>query len=113
MRTINRAAIIVKPKRPYLEWAFSLEENPPESLEYMQPKTSVYLVGEDPERREESAPIKNYFQEIFRLELEGWDTREDLWPDTTDFRLFEHWFEVEAESVVVDLEGSKLEIEEL
>ena len=113
MRTVNRSAIVIRPKRPYLEWAFSLEENPPDMIEHLQTRISVYLVAEDPAGKSESAPIQNYFQEIFALELEAWDTREEVWPDTSDYRLFQNWFEVEVESVVVDLEDFAVEIEEL
>ena len=112
MRSINRAALLVRPKEPYLQWAASLDDEAPAMAESIKGKTSIYLVAEDPTGREESAPIKRYFKDIFDHELEMWHTDEADWPKHRDLKMFHEWFDVEAKSLVWDMEPSPIEIDE-
>ena len=48
MNSVNRVAIVVRPKTPFVDWARSLEGGLPESTEAW---TSVYLI-EDAENEE-------------------------------------------------------------
>jgi len=78
MRTINRSALLVRPKEPYLDWARNVDDDPFDAAQSLRGKTSVYLVAQDPEEREESAALELYFQEIFESELEAWHTEKPL-----------------------------------
>ena len=111
MRTVNRAAILVRPKEPYLAWAAGLDDADPDVVEVLRNKTSVYLVAQDPEGRQESAPIEGYSQIIFEAELEAWYRDASTWPSPRDHATFLEWFEVEAESIVRDLEPSRIKSE--
>lgn len=51
---INRAAIAVRPRQPFLEWAAGLDDEAPEQVKDLAGQTSIYLVGEDPEEQEET-----------------------------------------------------------
>ena len=70
-------------------------------------------MGEDPAERQETAPLKKYFQTIFEKELEGWYTDRKTWPQLRDLKTFRQWFEVIRESVVTDLEAGPIEVEEV
>ncbi|MFC1573339.1 hypothetical protein ACFL6M_07050 [Candidatus Eisenbacteria bacterium] len=108
MRTVNRSALVVRPRDPYLRWASELDEDSAGLAESIRGKSSVYLVAPDPQEEHESAPIEQYYERIFELELEAWHTDPDDWPRVRDYRTFQEWFDVDAESIVVDLEGSPL-----
>jgi hypothetical protein len=113
MRTLNRSAFVVRPKEPYLQWAAGIDADSAEAAEVLRGQASVYLVPRDPLDREETAPLADYFSEIFRIELEAWSLDEGQWPATRDLETFRRWFDVVGESIVVDLAGGRLRIEEL
>lgn len=79
----------------------------------MRDLASVYLVPPDPDEREESAPLSDYFGKIFEMELEAWSLDRATWPSERTLQLFLEWFYVDAQSIVVDLASSKLRVEEL
>ena len=109
---INKAAITVISKEPFIKWVQSTDaeaaEIPDESiLSYSR----MYLVddsldGDDPEKL-----IKKNFKVIFEEELAGWYTDEEAWPKKMDLRVFKQWFHVKVHEIVVDI-GKKLPIAE-
>ena len=105
---INKAAITVIPKEPFIKWVQSTDaeaaEIPDESI---LSNSQVYLVdasedGDDPEKL-----IKRNFKVIFEEELAGWYTDEEVWPKKMDLRLFKQWFHVKVHDVVLDI-GKKI-----
>jgi len=106
-RWINRAAIVVRPARPYLEWASRLkddsDDDAAEQTKELEKHVAVYLVAEDLSGKEETAPLEQYFKQIFEAELSAWWTDENDWPQERTLSTFQEWFEVARESVVTDL----------
>ena len=107
MHTINRSALLVRPKEPYLKWAEDLDDDSGDAHS-LRGETSVYLVAEDPEGRQESAALELYFREIFESELAVWYFDESAWPQNRDLKTFLAWFDVEAQSIVWDLDEARL-----
>src|SRR5690606_18961064 len=68
MHSINRTAIVVRPKVPFFDWARSLASGLPESMEAW---TSVYLVPAD-ETDEPDEILRTCFHEIFQEQLTSW-----------------------------------------
>jgi hypothetical protein len=99
---------------PFIRWVRSVDPLAEEDgvVAALGQQVSVYLVAEDPEGCEESAPIEGYFRRIFENELEEWFTDRSLWPINRDISTFQKWFDVSAESVVFDLERSPLNYED-
>lgn len=101
---LNRAAVTVIPKQPYIEWANALEEGGPKidpkapSSEY-----TVYLINEVDDEMDFQRALRRHCRFIFEHELAGWHRDEEGWPQERDYRTFEQWFEVQFSSVVVDL----------
>lgn len=110
---MNRAALIVRPKEPYLRWAASLDDEGADDAEFFRNRVAVYLVAEDPREQAETAPLENYYERIFEMELEAWYLDENKWPESRDLQTFLEWFDVTGESLIVDLESSRLRAEEL
>ena len=110
-RWINRAALVVRPRQPYLDWAASLDEEAPAQIPAISKRMSVYLVGEDPNEEEETAPLEDYYEAIFETELAAWSEDEKQWPQQRSLAMFHEWFDVVGESVVTDLESSPIRVE--
>ena len=113
MRTVNRSAFVVRPREPYLRWAAGIDDDPADAMETLRRHVSIYLVAEDPRGEAETAPLADYCEEIFEMELEAWSLDEGRWPETRDLVTFVQWFDVTGESIVVDLETTRLRAEAL
>lgn len=113
MKLVNRAAFVVRFKEPYVQWAAGLDPGDADVADDLRGYVSVFLVPEDPSGREETAPIGDYFSEIFEYELEAWCADDTLWPAERDLDTFFAWFDVVGESMVFDLGAGKLRSVEL
>lgn len=92
MRSINRAALVVRLKPPFVEWASSLEDGVPEP---MDPWCSVYLV-EAAEAESPASIVRRNFEAIFDEQLASWHQDEDDWPARRKLSKFHQWLEVEV-----------------
>ncbi len=101
---INRAAVILKCKEPFIRWVNEsdpYEDNPGITLENVNEDRTVYLIQDnDAEKLDEWISLN--FKLLFENELEGWYTDESLWPKKLNKKLFDEWFEVECHTVLVD-----------
>lgn len=100
---INRSAVVVGHEPAFVGWlrGTGLAEDAINKRQEFAEKT-VYLVPAccDPEELEEV--IEDFYEEIFRQELQAWQPDEAYWPDTAHFGLFTRWFKIEAYSEVRD-----------
>ena len=112
-RCINRTAIVIRPRQPYLDWAAGVDDEAPEHAKGLEKRVSIYLVAEDPAGKEETAPLEDYYEEIFETELAAWWTDEKDWPENLTLKMFQDWFEVTGESIVTDLEDGPIDHEDL
>jgi hypothetical protein len=113
MDMINRAAIIVIPKQPYVDWANSLDDDGPRlALNDPNWEYSIYLVRNVESDAAARNAVKRHFTEIFEHELASWDLDENAWPEKRDYRIFKKWFEVRASSIVLDFEKGWVDKEE-
>ena len=104
MRLVNRAAITVKPKRPYIDWANTLDDDGPKITQEHLPERAVYLVDDIEDfPGNMSEIVERHFAEIFEQELVAWHRIESDWPENRDFATFVEWFEVEVHSMILDL----------
>jgi hypothetical protein len=99
MQAINRAAILVRPKPPFFEWARSLEDGLPESNEVW---TTVYLVDEPKDYDPENI-VRQHFKKIFDEQLGSWHLNMLAWPTPRKFSMFQQWFETEIVDLVLDM----------
>jgi hypothetical protein len=107
---LNRSAVAVTPKQPFLDWLNSIEAD--SSLTLAGLEKTLYLVSdhEDPEDAEKT--LRRVYDDIFCRELEGWYTDEDLWPRDRTYRLFKQWFDVEHYDLVEDVGRGPIENDE-
>ena len=98
---INRSAILVRPQQPYLDWASSLDDE--DLLDASETEQTVYLVPPFEDEEQADEVLAECWEPIFDNELFGWHTNEADWPQDRTLEMFFDWFEVEIDSVVLDL----------
>ena len=98
---LNRAALIVRSKQPYLDWAAQLDNSgiTPD----VKGEQTVYLIPEFEDDEHATRIPKRVFSEVFERKLFEWHTDESSWPSNCTLRLFQEWFDYELHSVVEDL----------
>lgn len=75
---LNRAAIIIRPREPYIVWARSVFADAMDPTEGGE--ETVYLVPDFEDEAGYERTLKKVWAEIFERELYGWCTDESMWP---------------------------------
>ena len=112
---INRAAVILKYKAPFIQWvndADPYKDNPGITLESENKDCTVYLILEDDAENLEEWISLN-FKQLFESEIEDWYTDESLWPKNRNRKLFDKWFDLECHSVLIDTVDGKIVDDEI
>jgi hypothetical protein len=103
--SINRNAIMVKPKQPLLDWINTIyPDNPVEE----EQEGTIYLVKESDSNEETEKWLKKNYDDIFQNELNDWHTDEKDWPQKRTYKQFMEWFAVEVYSMIFDLEKADI-----
>ncbi len=99
---VNRNALTVIPKKPFLDWVKKVEGNSLFPLEAIE--NNIYLVQEKGSNEEIQEWLNKNFERVFKKELEAWHTLEKLWPENRTYQMFCDWFDVSYQSMVYDME---------
>lgn len=114
MECINRTAVVIRPKQPFVDWLNSI---PDEDIEFTLEKVSddniTFLIPPYENPEEAQACVRKIYSQLFEFELFGWYTDEDLWPDNRTWEMFQEWFEIEINSEVFDLVDEAIKKEEM
>lgn len=103
---LNRSAVVVRPKQPYIDWALGLDDSG--LAPTADDERAVYLIPEYDDDVEAMEILSQAYDIIFEAELDAWHTDESAWPKNRTFAMFREWFEVEFHSMVDDLCGYEL-----
>lgn len=111
---INRSAVVISHEPAFVGWlrGTGLAEEAIRRRNEVANKT-VYLIPACFYPEELHEVIEDFYEEIFRQELQAWQPDEAYWPDTAHFGLFNRWFRVEAYSEVRDAGRGAIEEETL
>jgi hypothetical protein len=105
MSYLYRHALFVSRKRPYIDWANSLEEAAPVLDEQLALKErTVFLAFESDIEPALEDVLPDYWEHIFEVELSAWDDAEQRWPSPRTREMFDAWFDVELCRSVYDLD---------
>jgi hypothetical protein len=104
MNILNRSAIIVRVKRPFIDWANALTPDFPLKIDVLG-ESHTYLMN--PDFADAEKDLKECFKLIFEEELEAICTDEKEWPQKRDFTAFCNWFYFEISNKVQDLTKKK------
>ena len=109
----NRAAIIVRPKAPFIEWVRSADGDSSHiTTREIRDEPNVYLVQDSEMDSEKNQVIADNYTNIFEEELFGWITDEAAWPKNRDLKTFKQWFQVDFHTMVLDLGDEDYLVEE-
>ena len=104
MDTLNRSAILVKPKQAFLDWLHAAD---PTSLELtlldLVREPTIYLIPECDTNEEIAEVLSELCEDIFEEQLAGWYTDRSTWSPNRSFDVFCHWFDYQHHSMLVDL----------
>ena len=113
MREVNRSAIVVRPKQPFLKWLQSVDlTSSGLTLQELRQEPDVYLIPECESEEDFTACLREMFPVLFEVQLEGWWTNRADWPANRTFETFHAWFDCRFHSMVIDLDDYKPLIQE-
>lgn len=95
---INRSAIIIKPKQPFVDWHNSLY--PDSKMDEID--IDIYLVDDNINDLEKF--LKKKFDMLFTMVLYDWHTNKKEWPQRRNYKMFKQWFRIEMSKTIYDLE---------
>jgi hypothetical protein len=109
MLALNRSAIVVRPKSPFLDWLHAAD---PTSVTLARPdlarEATIYLIPECGDADEERAALQTVFPAIFEGQLNGWCRDRTMWPTPRSFGAFTSWFDCQFHSTLPDLSDEPL-----
>lgn len=112
MRALNRSAVVVVPKQPFLDWLHRVDSSSAKlTLTDLGDDPSIYLLPEFDVEHELEECFKEACVEIFEDQLDGWYRARDRWPKDRSFGIFRLWFDYRFHSILFDL-GKQPIIEE-
>lgn len=110
---VNRAAILLIPKEPFIAWVHSYDEKSVRiSPEEIRESPHIYLVYNSDDGDDSAKLIRKNFKTIFEEELNAWIIDESAWPTKRDMKTFKAWFEVKIHEIVFDMDDSPHVVEE-
>ena len=101
MKTINRTILTIIPKKPYIEWANSFEDDGPE-LDLETKHSLAVLIPDKYDEFNYERFLKENYAIIFEEELTAWMADPDLWPKNRTYKKFTEWFDVWVSDAVLD-----------
>jgi hypothetical protein len=115
MRTINRSALVIRPKQPFLDWLHGLPEetNRDITLDELRRENTVYLLDEVDTVEQAIELITPLAADMFSEELAGWWTLEDDWPAVLNIKKLMEWFDLELNTMVSDVGTEALQVEKM
>jgi len=114
MWMLNRSALVVMPKSPFLHWLHSVDPTSSDlGLNDLRHDPTIYLIDDYDHDDDAMALVEAAFDAIFEEQLAGWWQDESVWPDNRTFDMFCQWFEYRLHSMLIDLSGRPLTVEDL
>ena len=109
MRELNRSAIVVTPKQPFLDWLHSADPSSSDLTLYdLGQEPTIYLVRESESDEDFADCLRETFPVIFEDQLAGWWTDQSAWPPNRTLDTFQAWFDCQFHSMVLDLHHEPL-----
>jgi hypothetical protein len=102
--TLNRSAIVVKPRQPFLDWLHVADPTSRTlTLRELVQEPTVYLIPECDTNEDVADFLRELCEDIFIEQLAGWFTDTTTWPQDRSFDVFCRWFDFQRHSMLVDL----------
>jgi hypothetical protein len=106
----NRSFVVIKAKKPFIDWINSYDEYKIPEEEISRHKT-LYMVETIDTESEKEEILKRHFEEIFLRELRSWDAEKSHVPKNLSLELFKEWLEYEFIEICFDTLRGKIDME--
>ena len=104
MLLVNRTAVVIMAKRPFLDWLYAVDPTSHNlSLADLNDDPSIYLLPDPKVDGAAKRQIRKFCREIFEHELDGWWRERSAWPQDLSYGKFVSWFDCRYYSMVVDV----------
>jgi hypothetical protein len=104
MDLLNRSALVVKPKPPFLDWLHAADPTSGHlTLDDLVREPTIYLIPECDTDKEVADVLRELCDEIFEEQLAGWYGDTSTWPRNRSYEVFCDWFDYQHHSMLVDL----------
>jgi hypothetical protein len=114
MILLNRSAIVVIPKQPFLDWLRGIDAaNTELNLDDLAAEPTIYLLPTCDSEEAMTEYLSEVYADIFDEELNGWHTDDSVWPHDPTFEMFGLWFDYRFHSMLVDVCDEPLAEEEV
>lgn len=110
MKTINRTAITIRPKQPYIDWVNSFKDG--EEYDVDKRHATTILISEDYDESNYEIYLKKIYKILFEGELESWMANPESWPRIKSYKMFKDWFEIICSDTTWDYGTGEIEHEE-
>jgi len=106
---LNRSALVVKPKQPFVDWLHNADPTSHKlTLRDLTREPTIYLIPECDTEEDVREVLRKLCEEIFVAQLAGWFRAEESWPQDLGFDVFCLWFDFQHHSMLVDLADEPL-----
>ena len=83
---LNRSAIVVKPRQPFLDWLHTADPTSRNlSVRELVQEPTIYLIPECDTEEDVQGVLQELCEEIFVEQLASWFTDESTWPARPQF----------------------------
>jgi hypothetical protein len=100
---VNRSAITVIPRQPFIDWMQQLDE-PGEPPYDVTDHNTLYLINTADTAAEIDEWLQENFDRLFTNELNDWHEDEEVWPENRTYAMFKEWFDIKFSTMVYDVE---------
>lgn len=108
MDMLDRVALVVTPKRRFLEWVNTLPEaGSPITIDEAKSLRTVFLAAVGDQVPDLQDLIDTYCEDLFEQCLAAWASDESLWPANRNPHVFRDWCQVECVDDVFDADPSE------
>lgn len=105
MKMLNRSAISIQLKQPFVDWINSLDEKGEQvTLEEVNLEATTYLIPELEDEEALEVFIDERHFELLENELLSWEDDDSYWPADMDRALFDEFLDVKLSFMVFDLD---------
>ena len=114
MILLNRSAIVVVPKQPFLDWLRGVDAaNTELTLDDLAAEPTIYLLPAYDSEEAMTEYLSEVYADIFEEELNGWHSDDSVWPRDPAFEMFCLWFDYRFHPMLVDVCDEPLAEEEV
>jgi hypothetical protein len=116
MRIVNRTAVSIVGKQPFIDWTRKHGADASAGMLTVaraKPFGTAILLPEFELEEDVQEWIEDNAEWLFEVQLSSWTEEQSTWPHTRDLKTFRDWFRVDIHSTVIDEGEDEIEGDEL